>query len=177
MRGSTCHFLGGVNVIGRRYHRTSHAPGAPAVQSVLTRKSSGQEPILRNCRVTRGRKGTLRSDPRQQEEEPEKNATREQKTTSGAEKEAVTDPQTEQEQEEIETTSGSPREGRTWRQYPKTPTTLWEERGLRRCVDRVKQNKGGRRGARREGKHEEGQRGASCFSPCFVVRSFGYFFG
>ncbi|KAJ1118633.1 hypothetical protein NDU88_006822 [Pleurodeles waltl] len=55
----------------------------------------GPEPILRNFWVTAGRKGTLRSDPREQEEEPEKNATmREKNATSGAEKEAVTDPWT-----------------------------------------------------------------------------------
>ncbi|KAJ1190820.1 hypothetical protein NDU88_000139, partial [Pleurodeles waltl] len=77
----------------------------------------GQEPILRYFWVTRGRKGTLRSDPRKQEEEPEKNAMmREPKTTSGAGKEVVTDSQTEREQEDIGTTSGNPREGRTRRQ-------------------------------------------------------------
>ncbi|KAJ1145194.1 hypothetical protein NDU88_011485 [Pleurodeles waltl] len=92
----------------------------------------GQEPILRNFRVTAGRKGTLWSDLREQEEEPEKNlTTREQKTTSGAEKEAVTDLQTARELEDIGTTSGNPREGRIRRQYPKTPATLWEEHGLR----------------------------------------------
>ncbi|KAJ1099806.1 hypothetical protein NDU88_004901 [Pleurodeles waltl] len=47
----------------------------------------GQEPILRNVRVTAGRKGALHSDPREQEEEPEKNKTmREKNATSGAEK-------------------------------------------------------------------------------------------
>ncbi|KAJ1191058.1 hypothetical protein NDU88_000375 [Pleurodeles waltl] len=109
-------------------------PGAPAVQS-----------FLRNFWVTTGRKGTLRSDLGKQEEEPEKNGTlREKKTASGAEKETVTDPRTAREQEDIGTTSSHPREGRTRRQYPKTPATLWEERGLRRCVGRVEQNKGGK---------------------------------
>ncbi|KAJ1099713.1 hypothetical protein NDU88_004812 [Pleurodeles waltl] len=55
---------------------------------------------------------------------------REKKMTSGAEKEAVTDPQTAREQEDIGTTSGNPREVKTRRQYPKTLAMLWEERGL-----------------------------------------------
>ncbi|KAJ1116445.1 hypothetical protein NDU88_004656 [Pleurodeles waltl] len=55
----------------------------------------------RNFRVTAGRKGTLHSDLREQEE-PEKNATtRKKNTTSRAEKEEVTDPWTTREQEDI----------------------------------------------------------------------------
>ncbi|KAJ1113582.1 hypothetical protein NDU88_001824 [Pleurodeles waltl] len=62
----------------------------------------GQEPVLRNFQVTAGRKGTVRSDPGEQEEEPEKNATtREKNTTSGAKKEVVTDMRTAREQEDI----------------------------------------------------------------------------
>ncbi|KAJ1142775.1 hypothetical protein NDU88_009088 [Pleurodeles waltl] len=95
------------------------------MQCFLTRKSSGQEPIMRNFRVTGGRKGTLRSDLAGQEEEPEKNATtRAKNVTSGADKEAVKELRTTRKQEDIVTTSGSPRERRTRRQYPRTPATL-----------------------------------------------------
>ncbi|KAJ1200507.1 hypothetical protein NDU88_004331 [Pleurodeles waltl] len=81
----------------------------------------------RNFLVTAGRKGTLGSDLGSQEEEPEKNTTtREKNATSGAEKEAVKDPWTLREQEDIGTTSGNPKEGRTRRQYHKPPATLSE---------------------------------------------------
>ncbi|KAJ1135535.1 hypothetical protein NDU88_001974 [Pleurodeles waltl] len=103
-----------------------------------------------------GRKGTLRSDRGEQEEEPETNGTpKEMTATSETEEKARTDLRTAHEQEDIGTTSRHLKEGRTRRQYSKTPATLGEERGLHRCVGRVKQDQmGGRNqgGKKRQGK-------------------------
>ncbi|KAJ1199413.1 hypothetical protein NDU88_003249 [Pleurodeles waltl] len=145
---------------GQHYRRTRHTPGAPAVQSFLTRKSSGQEPILRNFQMMTGRKGTLRSDPGKQEQELEKNRTsKEKKTTSGAEKETVMDPRTVQEQEGSGPPvaireKGGPRDN-TPKLRPRsgkslTSASVWA--GLKKIG-------GERRGARREGKTRGGTTG------------------
>ncbi|KAJ1204572.1 hypothetical protein NDU88_000018 [Pleurodeles waltl] len=114
------------HVTGRHYHRTRDTPGAPAVQSFLTRKSSGQEPILRNPGDGRKKRdSSLRPGEAGGGAGEERNDEGEEHT-SGAEKEAVTDPRTAREQEDIGTTSGDPREVRTRRQYPKTPASADE---------------------------------------------------
>ncbi|KAJ1201958.1 hypothetical protein NDU88_005762 [Pleurodeles waltl] len=103
---------------GRHWRQTRHTPGTPDVRRFLTRKSSGQEPILRNFRVKTERKGTLRSYPGKQEEEPETNGTLKETTaTSGTEEKTRTDQRTAHEQEDI----GPP--GRHWRQTRHTPGT------------------------------------------------------
>ncbi|KAJ1100038.1 hypothetical protein NDU88_005127 [Pleurodeles waltl] len=129
-----------VFVTGRHWRRTRHTPGASDVRSSLTRKSSGQEPILGNFWVKTGRKGTLPSDPgKKKEEEPETTGTPKETTAPlRTEKKTWMDLQTAHKQEDIEATSRHLKKGRTGRQYSKTPATLWEERVLHRCVGRVK---------------------------------------
>ncbi|KAJ1164487.1 hypothetical protein NDU88_004924 [Pleurodeles waltl] len=92
--------------MGPHWHRTRHTPGAPDGRSFLTRKSSGQDPILRHFQVKTGRKGTLRSGLRKQEEGPEMNETpKETIATSGTEEKTRTDPRTAHKQEDIGATT------------------------------------------------------------------------